>query len=78
MDGSTITAVALTMGVMQIIKQFNIDTRFLPLFAIAIAILANFGLAQSYTIPLAIEGIAIGLSSMGLWTGTKVLATGRA
>lgn len=78
MDGSTITAGALTMGGMQIIKQFDIDTRFLPFFAIGIAILANFGLAQAYTIPLALEGVAVGLSSMGLWTGSKVVVTGRA
>lgn len=68
-----ITLAALTVAVTQLIKQVGINRRYLPVIAVVVGILGSFALAQTYSIPLVLEGLVAGLSAMGLWTGARVV-----
>lgn len=70
----TITAVALTIGLVEVIKFTGVPRRVLPLIALAVGVCAAYLLAD-FTISSVIitDGIVAGLSAMGFWTGTKVV-----
>lgn len=74
----TATATALTVAIVQIVKGFNLDTRFLPVVALVAGIGAMALVTQSFTPLTILDGVISGLTAMGLWTGSKVVITGRA
>jgi len=68
--------VALTIGIVEVIKGFELDKRFLPIVAIIIglvfSIISNIG---GDTIMNIFAGIGIGLASCGLFDfGKKTIA----
>jgi len=62
---------ALTIAVMQIVKQFKIAKRFLPIIAIIIAIVITFLFVPQFSVSIVLIGFVSGLTSMGLFTGIK-------
>jgi len=68
------TATALTIAVVQIVKAFNIDRRLLPVAALIIGVGATALVDQTFDATIILNGVISGLSAMGLWTGTKVVA----
>jgi len=69
----TATATALTIAFVQIIKNFNIDRRLVPVVALVCGIGATALVDQSFTPTVILNGVISGLSAMGLWTGSKVV-----
>lgn len=62
---------ALTIGSMQIFKQFKIAKKFLPVITIVVALAITFLFTASFTVTTALIGFVSGLTSMGLFSGTK-------
>lgn len=65
---------AIVMGLMQVTKAFKVSKTFLPIFAIAYAILFSFVFLGFSNIAVVV-GFVTGLSTMGLWSGAKTVAT---
>jgi hypothetical protein len=70
---------ALIIGITQIIKDFNVPKRFIPLVAIALGILLNFlsQLVGYESQEIILYGIMAGLMSMGLWDTGKITLLGK-
>jgi len=68
--------VALTTGLVEVLKRLatNLE-RFLPLFALAIGTGLNL-LYYGVSVENLIIGLVVGLSSMGLYSGTKKTIAG--
>lgn len=64
------TAIALVLGLVQVIKTLGINERYLPLIAVLVGVVVSAliaGVLASSILP----GIAYGLMAMGLWSGGK-------
>lgn len=63
--------VAVIVGVTEVIKQaFKLPTRFAPLTALVLGVLA-FGALEGFTATTVFTGIIAGLSAVGLYSGTR-------
>lgn len=66
---------AITVGLVQIVKQFNINKKWYPIIAIFIGIALSFAVLFvifKYSISeTVISGVIIGLSASGLFSGIK-------
>ena len=75
LDGLTSFAVltALTTGVVEAIKRVGAPKRYLPLLAIFVGILLTFlgGITEITSLSI-LTGIAVGLSSCGLFDQSKI------
>ena len=79
-DGLTsfITLTALTSGVVQVVKKVGVENKWLPLVALFIGVFLTFlGGVTNVTSLSVLTGIAIGLSSMGLYDITKKSLLGK-
>jgi len=66
--------VALTTGLTEVFKRVGLPKRIIPLFALAVGFaLSLIGNLTNITPLTILSGIAIGLSSMGLFDITKVV-----
>ena len=80
MDGLTsfTVLVALTSGLVQIIKKVGIKSRWLPLLAVIIGIILVFlGGAIKIMGLSVLTGIAVGLSAMGIYDFSKKTLLGK-
>ena len=70
--------IALTIGVIEILKGFEIPTRFIPLLAIVIGVIASVvsNIAGALTLDI-FTGIGIGLASCGLFDFGKKTIIGK-
>lgn len=60
--------VALTSGVVQVVKKIGVENKWLPLIALFVGILLTFlGGAVEITTLSVLTGIAVGLSAVGLF-----------
>lgn len=66
--------VALTIGLVQVIKKF-IDEKYIPLSSVLIGVILTFLATQELTTATAITGIVIGLSSCGFYDNLKAPLT---
>jgi hypothetical protein len=75
MDQFTVYGIALVpviIGLSELFKRFGIPSRFIPLVALALGqFFSFFYLAPGDTKKAIIYGIALGLSAIGLFSGTK-------
>ena len=79
-DGLTsfITLTALTSGVVQVVKKAGVENKWLPLVALFIGVFLTFlGGVTNVTSLSVLTGIAIGLSSCGLYDITKKSLLGK-
>lgn len=72
-----IVQVALIIGLAEVVKRLGMETRFIPLFDVAIGLIGGimiYGLGLGYGILRgALIGIALGLEACGLFSGCKNL-----
>lgn len=64
--------VAITMALVSITKQFKVAKKWLPVFALGYGCAVTFMFIGISWVAVLV-GIISGLSSMGLWTGTKTV-----
>ena len=62
--------VAVVIGLVQVAKQFGLATKWAPLLAVVIGIVAK-GVVSGFASPMILEGVVLGLTAAGLWSGVK-------
>lgn len=68
-------AIAITLGVTEVTKRIGLKERFAPIVALLVGLLSVYLTVDGINIKeLVVDGIVVGLSAMGLWSGTKALA----
>lgn len=68
-------AIAITLGVTEVTKRIGLKERFTPIVALLVGLLSVYLTVNGVSIKeLVVDGIVVGLSAMGLWSGTKTLA----
>lgn len=67
---SYLVLIPLVVGVVQVIKIAGLSDRYLPITALVLGVIGAVFLG-GYDATSVIQGIIAGLSSMGLWSGTK-------
>lgn len=67
--GVTITAVIV--GLMEVAKNLGLKTQYIPLASVALGVLAGCAYGTGDIKANVLIGLAIGLSSCGLYSGTK-------
>lgn len=71
------TAVAVIVGVIEVIKRASgLNTRYVPLLAVILGIITYIFLGDSDIVENILTGIIVGLSSIGLYAGTKKTVKG--
>ena len=66
------TAIAIVVGLTEVVKRFWLDSRFAALVALVIGVGFAF-LTQGLSTVSALDGIIYGLTASGLYSGTKAL-----
>jgi predicted RND superfamily exporter protein len=73
-----ISAVLVIIALIEVFKKvFNLDAKFAPVAAIILGLAASFGLTyygETKAFEAIITGLAVGLSAVGLYSGTKNMA----
>lgn len=64
--------VPIVMGVVEAIKALGLNSKFAPVMSIILGVIGVY-LASGFVLsgPLALEGIVVGLSAAGLYSGAK-------
>jgi hypothetical protein len=62
--------VPVVLGVVQALKELGLNSRYAPILSVLLGVGA-IGLLTSYTGASALQGIVIGLTSSGLFSGVK-------
>ncbi|MEB3428884.1 phage holin family protein [Citroniella saccharovorans] len=70
MDNFDILIVPLIVGILEVVKKFDIDKKFIPLASILIGVVFSF-LKNGFSTDTILVGIGYGLSACGLYSGTK-------
>lgn len=85
MDGADflvfgVSAVALVVALVQLLKALGLDGRWAPLAAIGLGLLFSGGNALAQLLPwfaqawqVAIMGLVVGLAASGIYSGSKAL-----
>lgn len=64
--------VPVVVGVVEAIKQgFSMSSRYAPLMSILLGVAGVCGVAMSFSGTLVLEGVVVGLSAAGLYSGAK-------
>lgn len=70
--GQFMVLVPVLIGVVEVIKRVGLKTRWAPLCALFLGVVAAWGLSGwSVDMMVLIEGLVAGLSAAGLWSGTR-------
>jgi hypothetical protein len=68
-------AIAITLGITEVAKRIGLKERYAPVVALLVGLLSVYLTVEGASInELIVDGITVGLSAMGLWSGTKALA----
>jgi len=69
----TTMAIPLINGLVEVAKRAGVPNRYLPLLAVVMGVMAGVGLRNpNESIAIAVmEGLVIGLSAVGLYSGTR-------
>jgi hypothetical protein len=67
--------IAVTVGMVEVLKRAKVSSRFLPICALIIGVALSM-MAIDFTTRTVLTGLVVGLSSMGLFTGTKTTIKG--
>jgi hypothetical protein len=77
---SFLTLIPITVGIVEVVKRVGLPKRFLPLLSVLAGIGCAIILGGETTGVIALQGVVVGLSAVGLWSGvsntvtTKVVA----
>lgn len=70
-----VSAVVVIVGIIEIVKTvFGLDSKLAPVLAIALGLVASFGwtyYSDTAAYEAVIVGLTVGLSAVGLYSGTK-------
>lgn len=67
-----LVAVPIVLGLVQVAKTSGLPTKWAPLLSVIFGVVAAYGIAGfDFTGAVAIQGLIVGLSSAGLWSGVK-------
>ena len=75
MDSTLI--IALVIGLTQVFKMFDLSKRLTPVFAIVMGVLINMAFNAGGVWEQVLVGIIIGLTAVGLFSGSKTVITGK-
>jgi hypothetical protein len=65
-------AIAMVIGLTQVIKKTRLlADRYTPLVALFLGVAVSSLVNKGFTPDIVFSGIIVGLSSMGMWSGTK-------
>lgn len=68
----SVALVPLVLAITQMTKGFFTDTRFIPVVSIFLGVVASFGVPHDTgAFFTAVQGVLIGLSASGLYSGAK-------
>ena len=70
----SIILIPIITGLVQIVKQLNIASRWIPVVAIAFGILGGIFFVDAVMAWRVLWGIVFALASMGLWSGVRSVA----
>ncbi|NLI90211.1 MAG: hypothetical protein GX366_07385 [Epulopiscium sp.] len=66
-----VALVPLVMGVVQVAKTLGLSNRFAPLLSVFLGVIIGVATSPNDLLKGIIVGIAVGLSAVGLYSGTK-------
>ena len=69
MDSSEVLLVPLVIGLVQAAKGVGLPTRLVPIFTLSLAVIVGYFVGTDW-----IQGLVLGLSAMGLWSGGKAVS----
>lgn len=73
-----ISAVFIIIGLIEAFKSvFGLDIKMAPVVAVVLGLIASFGMAyysETKAFEAVVMGLAVGLSAVGLYSGTKNIA----
>lgn len=72
---AVLALIPVIVGLVQIVKGIGLNARYLPLVAVVLGIAGVFAL-DGMTSVNAVGGIVVGLSSVGLFSGTRSTVQG--
>lgn len=72
---SFLTLVPITMGIVEVIKLVGLSKRFIPLLSLAVGVSSAVILGGEITGVIALQGVIIGLTAVGLWSGVSNTVT---
>ncbi len=67
-----VAIIPLIVGIVALIKKVGLPSTYAPIIAIILGI-AIMSIESGFSINVAIQGMVIGLSASGLWSGTKTM-----
>lgn len=73
--GTFVALIPIVIALVGVAKGVGLSTQYAPIFAIILGILGAVGLS-GLSFPVALSGIVVGLSAMGLYSGTKTTVKG--
>lgn len=65
--------VPVIIAVVELIKQYGLPSKYAPLLALLLGLAVSFFSAQTVSIEAGLEGLVLGLSASGLYSGGKVM-----
>ncbi len=67
-------AIPVILGIVELVKLFNIDPKYCPIIAVILGQVFGFALAyfgDAIQYQAAIQGLVVGLGAVGLYSGVK-------
>lgn len=71
MEYAGIGIIPLLIGVLEVFKKVGLKEKYIPIFSVSLGIIIGVGLFGGNVKEGLIQGIFIGLSAVGLYSGTK-------
>lgn len=69
-----VSAIPVILGLIELVKLFNVDQKYCPIIAIVLGQVFGFALAyfgNTIQYQAAIQGLVVGLGAVGLYSGVK-------
>lgn len=72
MEYAGIAIIPLLIGILEVFKKVGLKEKYIPIFSVALGIFIGIGLFGNGDLKVGlVQGIFIGLSAVGLYSGTK-------
>ena len=63
--------VPVVLGLVEAVKQAGMPSRYAPILALSLGVAGTFLMSGDYAGASVIQGLIVGLSAVGLWSGVK-------
>lgn len=72
MEYAGIAIIPLLIGILEVFKKVGLKEKYIPIFSVSLGIVIGIGLFGNGDLKVGlVQGIFIGLSAVGLYSGTK-------